>query len=70
MTNIKELNAQNERLRLELSKALMNDTKIIETLDKDGMLEEDGRSFYDTDTHRTFSGKNLLNHIGFNKDLI
>jgi cysteinyl-tRNA synthetase len=54
---MKELKIENERLRTELSKALMNDTKIIEALDKEGMaVDEDGHSYYDTDTHRTLSG--------------
>lgn len=42
VTNMKELKKQNERLRSELAKALMNDTKIIEAFDKKGMLEDEG----------------------------
>jgi hypothetical protein len=41
-TNLKELKAQNERLRLELSKALMNDKKIIEAFEKEGLIERNG----------------------------
>ena len=54
---MKELKQQNERLRSELSKALMNDSKIIEAHDKTGLFEEEttGRSLYDTDMHRTYS---------------
>ena len=33
-TNIKELKAQNERLSLELSKAFMNDTKILDAIEE------------------------------------
>lgn len=45
MTNLKELKAQNERLRLELSKSLMNDTKIIEAFEKEGIIEKNGYFF-------------------------
>lgn len=41
-TNMKELKTQNERLRLELSKSLMNDKKIIEVFDKDGVIDKNG----------------------------
>jgi len=33
---------QNERLRVELAKALMNDKKIIEAFDKRGVADYDG----------------------------
>jgi hypothetical protein len=58
-TNLKEIKIQNERLRQELSNALMNDRKIIEAFDKNGMIEQDGYSFYDTNMHRTLSEMSL-----------
>ena len=41
-TNVNELKMQNERLRVELAKALMNDKKIIEAFDKRGVADYDG----------------------------
>lgn len=43
---MKELKIQNEKLRLELSKALMTDKKVTEAFAKNGFLEQNGYSFF------------------------
>lgn len=45
-TDMKELKSQNERLRNELSKALMNDQKILEAQEVKGISFKDGKLVY------------------------
>lgn len=41
-TNLKQITAQNERLRTELNRSLMNEKKIIEVFQKEGVIEKNG----------------------------